>query len=458
MNIRFRLAIIFSVIVAAIVISFSLYIYISYADFRQEEYYARLTNKAKTTAKLLIKVQEIDGALLKVIDSNTINALYSEKVIVFNEQDELIYSSLDDEIITYSPEILDKIRTEKRLEYRENDNEVVGLLYEEDGSNNIVIASALDFYGKRKLENLQYTLIIGCALSVVLTIWFGLYYARKALKPIVNINNQISEITSTDLNQRLMTGKYKDEIYQLAINFNDMLQRITDSIHAQKNFVSSASHELRTPLAAISSQLQHVLSNPRPSAEYHRVLLSIQEDVQNLIGLTNALLLLSKTEADQPRLPFEEIRVDEVLLNAQMSVCQAHPSFRIHVNFQQVPEQEEQLSVQGLPFLIWVLFSNMMVNACKFSEDHQCWVNINFDQAQVSLAFEDKGIGIPENEIMSVFTPFFRASNASTLQKGYGLGLSLCKKIIDLHQGNIQVTSELGKGSRFTVFLPNLVA
>lgn len=458
MNIRLRLAIIFSIIVAAIVISFSLYIYFSYANFRQEEFYARLTNKAETTAKLLIKVQEIDGVLLKVIDRNTISALYSEKVIVFNEEDELIYSSLDDEVITYSPEILDKIREEKRLEYREDENEVVGMLYEEDNSNNIVIASALDFYGRRKLENLKYTLILGCILSIVITIWLGLYYASRALKPIVNINNQISNITSTDLSRRLTTGKHKDEIYQLTINFNNMLQRITDSIQVQKNFVSNASHELRTPLAAVSSQLQHVLSNPRSSSEYYKVLLSIQEDVQNLIGLTNALLLLSKTEAEHSQLPYEEVRVDEVLIGAQIAVCQAHPEFKIHINFQKVPENEDQLTMQGLSSLIWVLFSNLMVNACKFSENKECWVNIDFDSHEVQLVFKDQGIGIPKQELQSVFTPFFRASNVDTSQKGYGLGLSLCAKIIELHKGNIQVTSALGRGSTFTVSLPNLVA
>ncbi len=454
MSIRTRLTWQFTLIVASILIFLFIAIYLFYADFRRDEYYSRLTKKALTTARLLIDVQEIDHDLLKIIDRNSLNALHNEKIYIFNRHNKLVYNSSDDKTHGITPALLEAIREEERVEFTQQMNETLGLFYNEGGQEYVVIASAFDVYGRRKLVNLRFILLIGLFVSLVVTFLAGRLFAGQALTPIDNINQQVAGINAENLHARVDEGNGQDEIAQLAINFNKMLDRIASSFLIQKNFVNNASHELRTPLAAMISQIQVGLAKDRSEKEYKKLLQSVLEDAEGLKALSNGLLALALSERDKITVKTGPVRIDEVLFVARNETLKNKPEGSVEIDFTEIPEQEDYLTVDGHEGMLKTLFLNLLDNACKFSGNKQVRVTFSFTETHIQTEIADQGPGIPEEDQNLIFSPFYRAENVRQLP-GHGLGLSICKKITTLHQGSINIHAELGKGSSFLISLPH---
>ncbi|MBC7486896.1 MAG: HAMP domain-containing protein [Cytophagaceae bacterium] len=450
MKIRNRLTLLFSIIVASIVFIFSFITFVLYADYRNDEFYKRLKDKAQTTARLLADVKEVDKDLLRIIDQNTINELYKEKVIIYDKDNDLIYSSIDDEVISINQKLLNKVRQKKYIEYVEKENEVIGLYYRENKADYVVFVSAFDKYGKKKLENLMYFLGLSSLISVLITIAAGTFFAGRAIEPIIEINKQVSTITIDNLSSRVKTEGSKDEIDQLAQNFNQMLDRIEQSFKIQKSFINNASHELRTPLAVINSQLDVALSQNREKAEYLTILKSLQEDARKMTNLVNTMLVLAKSEEQQNDILNDFIRVDELILSVQDEIVSLYSNYTVDFSYISMPENDSDMTIKGNELLLRSAFTNLIENACKFSAKHQAKVRINSEGELLTVQIYDNGIGIPEEDISRIFDPFYRADNGRQI-RGFGIGLSITKRAIDLHKGRITVKSELNAGSTFTL-------
>src|SRR5690606_33927380 len=257
MNYKQRLTSLFVGMFLLVLTSILIFIYWSYSDFRREEFFERLRQKSYTTVRLLANVQEVDKDLLKLIDQNSINEMYDEKVLVFNEENHLIYSSIDDEVIPYSERLLHQIRTEGDEFYVDDDgDEVVGVHFREDGHDYVVLASAYDQYGISKLKNLR-NLVIGALIAGTILIAAASYfYIRQVFKPIDQLNHSIQNINENNLREFVRVGPNKDELDDLATNYNQMLARLYKAFELQRAFVRNASHELKTPLAVIQSKLE----------------------------------------------------------------------------------------------------------------------------------------------------------------------------------------------------------
>lgn len=454
MNIRTKLTLRFSIIVATILIVFSASIYYLSAEYRREEFYSRLESRAITTARLFVSVQEVDNKLLRIIDRNSIHAMFQEKVLVFNESNKIVYSSPDDFTIGYSDSLINEIRRREKVEYSKNGNEFVGISYSAGSSQFVVIASAYDRYGNSKLSNLARVLWTGLFVGLLSTVLFGVIFSRLVLAPLARMNAEVSGISAGNLSRRIDEGNKQDEIAQLAINFNKMLERIESAFNIQRQFVSSASHELRTPLNAISSQLQLLLAQQRSPAEYEKALNSLLEDARALVSLTNGLLNLAQFNIDRQRDQFRPVRVDEVLFAAQQELGKSRPGYHFQIEYGSMPDEESQLQIKGDETLLKTAFLNLMDNACKFSDDKSVKITFIAKLRSIEISFSDKGIGIPGEDLKKIFTPFYRAGNAHAHTQGHGIGLSLSHRIVELHGGTIEIISAVGQGSDFRVCFP----
>lgn len=451
MNIRTKLILRFTLIVATILAVFSLAIYLASEEYRREEFYTRLEGRALTTARLLVTVQEIDLNLLSIIDKNSIHALYAEKVLAFDPDNKLIYNSIDDLEIPHSTDIITEVRQKGILRYTLDSVEHVGITYGDKNAQFVILSSAVDRYGRSKLNNLKNILIAGLIVGIAITLIAGGIFTRIILRPIAAMNQDIMAISAGNLTRRIDEGNRKDEIARLAMNFNDMLDRLENAFGIQQQFVSNASHELRTPLAAMTSQLQLTLEKKRSTEEYELVLRSLLDDTKTLVALSNGLLTLAQSEIEKQRLQFSPLRLDEVLFTAQEELHASQPGYHFIVEYESFPEEDSLLTITGNEHLIKTAFLNLMDNACKFSTDHTVRIRLQADTSAITIAFIDKGIGIPEQDLPHVFTPFFRSNNAQAFTRGYGIGLSLCERIIRLHNGTIKLESTLGKGTRLIV-------
>ncbi len=456
MKIRTKIAIQFSIIVASILAIFSIAIYLLSENYRQKEFYNSLRDRAVTTARLLIKEPQIDRQLLKVIDKNTLSTLYPAQVLVFNDSNQVAYYNYEADTIYYSPELLNRIRNSRYIETTFSNKQVVGTMYQDTlNQNYLVLAQAEDIYGKQKLENIMDTMVVGYLGAVLLTVLLGFFFAGSSLKPISKINDEISLITAYDLSKKLDTGNNKDEIATLAVNFNEMLSRLNQSFELQKSFVSNASHELRTPLAAVKSEIQVALQNDRTPEEYRTVLETLLSDNQRLIKLTNGLLELAKSESNQQIALNDLIRVDEILFKIQEEMQHTHKDYRVNIDFEEIPDDINWVTVKGKTALLKTVLSNLIDNACKYSDNKTADVIINSNSESCIVSIADTGIGIPPDEIKNVFVPFYRSKNA-TSYTGSGIGLSICQRIVKVLNGKISVQSEIGAGSTFTVEIPHV--
>jgi signal transduction histidine kinase len=247
----------------------------------------------------------------------------------------------------------------------------------------------------------------------------------------------------------------KDELSELADTFNEMLNRLENSFDAQKDFISNISHELRTPLAAIITELELSTNKDRTIKEYKTAILNALNDARKLVRLSNSLLDLAKASYDPSEIAFKPIRIDEILLDARQQVQKANHDYKIDIHIENDFENDNQISVNGNEYLLKVAFANLMENGCKFSSEHQCIVSVLFNDENIKLKFTDNGIGISEDDLQNIFTPFYWGENKQ-FAEGNGIGLSLTQKIIQLNKGSVSVQSIQGKGTTFTIELPNI--
>jgi signal transduction histidine kinase len=453
MQIRTRLTLQFLFIVAIIMMLASVSIYLSSAGYRKEDFFSRLMNRANITARLLIEVEEVDAALLRKIEKDNPVSLPKEKIIIYDYTNQVLYSSDDEKTINATEQLLDKIRLEGEVRFRQNEYEVLGFLFADKYDRFVVIAAATDIYGIKKLKNLRLVLVIVSLSSLFLFLIAGWFFAGRALKPISGVIRQVDEITIFSIGNRVNEGNEKDEIAQLAQTFNKMLDRLETAFKVQKNFIANASHEIRTPLTAVTGQLEVLQIKDRPAEEYRAVIDSVLEDMKGLNQLFNRLLILAQASSEVPEMDFKPVRVDEVTWQAREHLIRRYNDYNIFVTLGEVMADERKMTVNGDEQLLKTAIINIMDNGCKYSPDHTIKIHLDSAKDNLSILFSDQGIGIDQEDIVHIFKPFHRGKNVQQI-KGHGIGLSLVEKIVSLHQGNIQTESILEKGTTIIVTIP----
>jgi two-component system, OmpR family, sensor histidine kinase ArlS len=454
-KVRTRLTILFTLITAGILLVYATVIYISAKDSREREFYSLLEKEAITKANIFLNAS-VDVNILQDIYKSNREILNEVEVAIYDENFELVYhDAVDIDFVKETDEMLESVFQEGEIRFYQDQWQVIGLKYFFKDKPYIITAAALDQYGYNKLNNLLRSILILFFISVLLIFFIGRYFSRKAFEPVLEMTKQVKQITATNLDLRLPGKDSKDELSALVNTFNDMLDRLENSFDAQKDFVSNISHELRTPLTAIITEMELASGKERSIEEYKKVIENTLGDTKKLVRLSNSLLDLAKASYDTSEISFKPVRIDEILLDARQLVLQANPEFRITIQFEEDLNEAQEFSVNGNEYLLKTAFFNLLENGCKYSKEQQCSVLISISEKVIVIKFSDKGTGIPEKELDHIFNPFFRGSNQE-FSEGSGIGLALVLKIIQLHQGNIDVQSIPGKGSVFRVSLPSL--
>ncbi len=347
MTIRTKLTLQFVAIVALIISLSSLTIYFFSANYREEGFYDRLNEKGNGTAKLLIKVDEVDMALLEKIEDDNPGSLPKEKIKIFDEANNLLYSSDKKNELELTPYFLNLIRTEGNVRFQQGNYEALGFLYKDKSESFIVIVAAEDIFGLRKINNLKLILVAVFSGSVILTFISAWIYSGRALKPISEVINKVNEISISKLDLRVDEGNKTDELAQLAQTFNRMLERLESSFTIQKIFIANASHELRTPLTAITGQLDVVQLKDRSPEEYKQVLSSVLDDIKNINNISNRLLLLAQTDVGSSKKDFMSLRIDEMVWQARTELLRHKTDYVINVVMDETIKDGSSLIIQS---------------------------------------------------------------------------------------------------------------
>jgi two-component system sensor histidine kinase ArlS len=457
MKIKFKIALLFTLLVTLIFLLLGSTVYYLSSLNRKGEFSQRLRNRAITTARLLVELEEINRPLLKKIDSLTTNLLFEERISIYNENNELFYTSRTEtnDLLRPTKNLLDQIRRDKEYRFSNGEYEGVGTIYNEKINNYVVVATAIDKTGRNALEQLKRILLLSGLAGILITMLIGYYFSINLLRPLGQIITEMNEISFQNISQRIATTNRKDELNQLVQTFNSLLERLENSFNNQKSFIANASHELSTPLAAISSQLEVASLQNRSEKEYKAVLASVQEDVVHLNNLVRKLLELAKAGAGKG-INLEPVRIDEIILSAVEEVNKLHPAYHVYFSFDEIPDEESLCYVYGNEELLFIAFKNIIENACKYSPAHKAWVSITIRPDKKIIRIKDEGIGMTQEEVQKSFEPFFRSQKAESMSQGQGLGLSMSSGIIRLHKGEITIESEPDKGSLFSISLPSI--
>lgn len=455
MSIRYKIALLFAVLVTFLLIGAGIFVYLFSAKERLITFKDRLRNRAWATAKIYSSITDKNYHVLGKMDAETVASLYDRSISVLNYTDtyDYIFSDTPDDSLILTKEVVEKIKINSEYFFNYKNRTAFALHHTGSNSNFILAIAASDSDGKKYLAQLQRILILAGLSGILLSFLAGLLFAKKLTRPIKKITGEVNLISTNNLSQRLKVNNAKDELTGLVITLNTLLDRMQDSFAIQRRFISNASHEISTPLTSISSQLEVSLQKRRTEDEYRDVIKSVHEDIKDLQLLTRSLLDIAKT-GTQGSIDLSEVRIDEVMLKVAADVQKLQQSYKVVIDFDNFPEDENSLTVFGNSNLLYIAFKNIIENGCKYSVNHTATVLANFNNSEITVTVTSIGDIIAEADIQNVFQPFFRTETARTKQ-GFGLGLTLTKRILSLHQSTIAVVSKPDTGTVFAVRLPN---
>ncbi len=302
-------------------------------------------------------------------------------------------------------------------------------------------------------QNLRLFLLAGGPLLVAMAALGGWILARGSLQPVANITQAARQISAHGLARRIPLRGVHDELDELALTFNEMLGRLQSSFEQVRNFSFDAAHELRTPLTAMRGETELAILKNSSSEELRRVLRSNLEEINRITAIVNDLLMVAQGEAGALELRRESVSLSDLAgsIVETIQVLAEDKDVKLEAAIQ------PGITVTGDSLRLSQLLLNLLDNAIKHSSAGQTVrLTIEKNGGGPILKIEDTGSGIAEQDIPHIFDRFFRTDRSRSQQvPGSGLGLSICKWIVDAHGGSIDVESKLGAGSVFKVQLPS---
>lgn len=298
------------------------------------------------------------------------------------------------------------------------------------------------------LDRLLRALLLGGPLLALAAAFGGYLLVRRALAPIDQITRTARRISAEDLSRRLNLPATNDEVGRLAATFDDMLARLDQAFHRERQFTADASHELRTPLAAMQAILSVTRAQRRTPEDYELALADLADETDRLRGLTEDLLRLARGET-QPSGAREKIDLSTLLCDVADSLRPLAEAKGLALT-SDVPAG---LALTGDSDALIRLFVNLLDNAVKYTERGGVTVSGRADVDGLRVVVADTGIGIPAEHLPHLFDRFYRVDKGRT-EHGTGLGLAIAQQITRAHGGALTVDSVPGVGTTFTVFLP----
>jgi heavy metal sensor kinase len=289
--------------------------------------------------------------------------------------------------------------------------------------------------------------------TILITGTVGWFLASRALRPLGRMIRQAQEIGVQRLDDRLDVPRTGDELEQLGVTFNELLARLARAFRRLRQFSAAASHELRTPLTVMRGELEVTLRKPRDLEEYRRVLRTHLETVNDMTHTVSELLALARSEAIEEAIEWRPVNLHDLVQQAQdvWRPLAKKKSVRMEV------PGREPVWVRGERVLLERLVSNLLDNAIRHTPANGLvTVRSECCGQEARLTVADTGSGIPPEELPQIFDRFFKRRVADDQGPSTGLGLGLCRWIVEAHHGRIEVASQPERGAIFTVWLPLL--
>jgi heavy metal sensor kinase len=303
----------------------------------------------------------------------------------------------------------------------------------------------------RIIEALRRIFLVTMAVLLVLAGLVGWFMARRALAGVEAVTWTARHISESTLDERVPIHRRHYEIDQLAITFNQMLDRIQVLVTGIKEMSDNIAHDLKSPITRIRGIAEVSLATDASPQDYENMAGSIVEECDRLLEMINTMLEISRTEAGATRLEMQDLDIARTVQEA----CSLFQSLAEDQGVRIACRRPETLQIRGDNRLIQRMIANLLDNAIKYNRpDGQIQVVLQpVGDQTIEISVADTGSGISAQDLPRIFSRFYRC-DPSRSEPGAGLGLSLARAIARAHGGDISVTSRLAEGSTFTVILP----
>lgn len=301
-----------------------------------------------------------------------------------------------------------------------------------------------------KMMNLTLISSAVCVAVLALVTLFSIGLANSIVKPINNIRAVSAQLAKGKFDTRI-EGDYKYELGELASTLNYMAQEIVRSNQIKDDFISSISHELRTPLTGIKGWSETLTSGGFDPEETKIGMNIISKETDRLIGLVEEMLDFSKLQQNEMKLVIGRVHLQELLKEIMLNVWAKAEKKQIQIKLDD--RTDKPITVIGDGNRLKQVFLNLVDNAIKFSHENS-WIHLVITQIstdQVRVEVVDSGIGISEENLNRVRDRFFQVNHQGG---GTGLGLAITQQLVELHQGQMDIRSELNVGTTVSVVLP----
>jgi two-component system OmpR family sensor kinase len=279
----------------------------------------------------------------------------------------------------------------------------------------------------------------------------GWWFISRALLPVENISATAAKISAGDLSQRINVAEAESELGQLASVLNSTFARLETAFAQQQQFTADVAHELRTPVSVILTQTQTALSRERAAAEYRETVEACERSAQRMRRLIESLLELARLDAGQETM--KRLRFD---LARAVNDCIEHMQPIAGQRNMKLLTQLAPVEITGDAERLAQVITNLLVNAVQYNRpEGEVRVKLEPQPGLAVLTVTDTGPGISAEDLPHVFERFYRGDKSRTASNGNaGLGLAISKAIVEAHGGTVEVSSQTGQGTTFTVRLP----
>ena len=300
-------------------------------------------------------------------------------------------------------------------------------------------------------KRLEYLVILFTIIGVVITIIVSKIMSRRILKPINNVIKTAKSISTDDLSKRIEIPKEEDELQNLTLIINEMLDRLETSFENQKKFVSDASHELRTPLAIIKGYAEIIRKRGTTDIDiFVESIDSIISETDNMRNLIQKLLFLAKGEITKINTKFVDIDANEMVHQIYSDTVVSTKTHKFHL------EMGEDYKIKGDETLLQQAIRALIENAAKYSEPNtNIYIKSFIKDGFGRISIRDEGVGISDEDAKRIFDRFYRVDLSRTKATGgTGLGRAIVKRIVEIHNGKIEVDSKMNEGTEISIVLP----
>ena len=447
MKIKNRLSLYFTLLGSGVLLVVLASIYFSFYSFIRSDFFTHLNDRANVAAQLYLEADEITPDSLSRVHDRFLKTLPGEVIRLYDNRNSAAFIKDDQQY--WDHHIIETVRKRHYLQYTDKDRQVVGIYYEDNQGDFVILASAMDIEGHRRLDLMLKTMIVVFFIVGAVLYFISRLLAAEALLPIHNVIKQMKLIKASNLHLRIDEGNGKDEISELASNFNRLLSHLENAFELQKTYVTNASHELRTPVTSIIGEVDLALSKKRSPDEYEKTLNLVLEESERLRDTISGLMELARVDMDYTGAQLTPVRMDELLWDINDFWTHKTGAGPFKINIEHLPENDDLLTIPANRQLMFIALNNLIGNAFKFSAQRQVTCNFYADEQLIRIQVIDTGIGIPAEDMDKVTSSFYRSYNARSFA-GNGIGLYVTQKIIQLFNGTLTIQSAEDIGTTIT--------